>query len=68
MIDDVVTPISMERMLALFATDVSLDLVGSFTAGAASTEKRDYMYIPFPLLPYVLGQNKTGQIENLESG
>ena len=54
----VVTPLLMEQMLALFAGDSSLDLVGSFVANAASTkttQTQNSMYISFVLLPYVIG-------------
>ena len=39
--DKAVTPISMTQILALFANDKNLDLVGPFTAGAASTKNKN---------------------------
>ena len=50
----------MDRMLEIFADDASLDLVGPFTTREAATKKthtQNSMYIPFPLLPHVIGQN-----------
>ena len=60
--ETVITPDTMDRMLELFAADSNADLVGPFVAGAAGTKKpqtRNSMYIPFPLLSYVIGQNLT---------
>ena len=52
-------------MLSIFTGDANLDLVGPFVADVASTkttQTQNSMYIPFPLLPYVIGQNLTPKV------
>ena len=52
----------------MFGADTILDLVGSFADGNAATKKtqtRNFMYIPFQLLPYVLRQNFTPKAVSL---
>ena len=56
--ETVITPDTMDRMLEIFVADSNADLVGPFVAGAAATKKtqtQNLMYIPFPLLSYVIG-------------
>ena len=52
----------MDRLLQLLTGDENAELVGPFTDNAASTKKftrRNSIYLPFALIPHVIGQNLT---------
>ena len=58
--DSMVTPSSMKKMLAVFANNLSLKLIGLFAAVIASTkttQTKSCLYVTFILLPYVMRQN-----------
>ena len=62
--DDVIIPNTMTRLLQQFTTDENLDLVGPYAEGAPFTKKitiRNTMFLPFALIPYVMGQNLTSK-------